>query len=163
SSDQIRKNVVRTDPMPPHVVQPRFDPGLETIILKCLEKDPARRYGSGAAFADDLGRWRRGEPIAARPEGWARKAGRSSRRHRVISAACLLLAAALAATPIARYYSDPERALQGMQRDLSEGKAVTSIPEDGGPRWSRVVYASGPSRMNIEKGKPFSIIAMEGE
>jgi hypothetical protein len=79
--EQFRK--VRTmEPPRPRTINRALDWGLETVILKCLEKEPARRYGSAEALADDLARWQRGEPVLARPPSWLVRVGRIIRRCR---------------------------------------------------------------------------------
>jgi serine/threonine-protein kinase len=75
----------------------RIDGDLETICLKCLEKEPARRYSSAEAVAEDLERWLAGGPIQARPIGRLERARRWCRRHAaavaLVATASLLVAA----------------------------------------------------------------------
>jgi serine/threonine protein kinase/WD40 repeat protein len=63
--DQVRT----ADPVSPRLVNPAVPRDLDTICLACLRKEPASRYGSAAALADDLDRFGRGEPVRVRPIG----------------------------------------------------------------------------------------------
>jgi len=85
------------DPVPPRRFLPAIDRDLETVCLKCLEKNPADRYPSADALADDLRRWAEHEPIAARRAGWVRSARQWVRRHPRRVAGIVVLVAGIAA------------------------------------------------------------------
>jgi tRNA A-37 threonylcarbamoyl transferase component Bud32 len=73
--------IVRQDPVPPRAIRADVAPDAQTIALKALEKEPARRYADAREFADDLERHLRGEPIEARPLGIVGRIARRCRRN----------------------------------------------------------------------------------
>ncbi len=87
--------VLSAEAVPPRQLQPKTPRDLETICLKCLEKQASRRYATAAELADDLGRWRRDEPVRARPIEAVERAVRWARRKPALAAAYGLLAAVL--------------------------------------------------------------------
>lgn len=84
--------VSQHDPVPPSRLQPGVPRDLQTICLKCLEKSPNKRYQCAAELADDLGRFRRGEPVLARPLGSVGRAWKQVRRRPLVAALLLCLA-----------------------------------------------------------------------
>jgi TolB-like protein/Flp pilus assembly protein TadD len=92
------KLLLDTEPRPPRVVNPKIDRDLSTICLKCLEKDPKRRYSSALALAEDLERWLKHEPIQARRTGLFARGRKWVQRNptsALLAASLLALAAAV--------------------------------------------------------------------
>jgi WD40 repeat protein/tRNA A-37 threonylcarbamoyl transferase component Bud32 len=112
--------VTSADPVPPRRLQPKVPVDLETICLKCLDKDPAKRYSSADALAEDLRRFLAGEPILARPIGvWGRTVKWARRRPALaalvavsITALLLLFGGGLV------YHAQLRRALDENQQQL---------------------------------------------
>ncbi|MBI4658841.1 MAG: protein kinase [Verrucomicrobia bacterium] len=141
--------VLRCDPVAPRLLNPAVPIDLATLCLKCLEKEPAKRYQSAKELADELGRFLRDEPILARPISHAEKYWRWCRRNPLVaslaSTSLLLLLAVAVGSPIAAFRINRERqraeqsAGQSRQRLvrfnlahgtrlLSEGDALRSLP-----------------------------------
>ncbi|QEL15264.1 serine/threonine protein kinase [Limnoglobus roseus] len=116
---------VRTlDPVLPSKARPGVPRDLETVCLKALAKDPAARYPSALAMAEDLDRFRRGEPILGRREPFARAVLRKARRHaiKLVVAAAVVVVAVTVVGAVALSRSNRER------RDL-EGRVAAGLEQ----------------------------------
>jgi WD40 repeat protein len=117
-------DLVRTrEPEPPCRLRPSLPRDLETICLKCLRKEPERRYASAEALAEDLRRWAAGEPIAARPVGslertvlWIRR--KPARAGLVLALVLLGVAVVTFAAVIAIREHQAAEELAGYNQDL---------------------------------------------
>ncbi|MEZ6132533.1 MAG: bifunctional serine/threonine-protein kinase/formylglycine-generating enzyme family protein [Planctomycetaceae bacterium] len=108
NSIDILRQVIVDDPVAPHRLIPRTPRDLETICLKCLQKQAAQRYSSALELADDLQRFLNGEPIHARPINILQKAAKWMRRHpgAVVSAVIALILAAGILAGILRHFDE---------------------------------------------------------
>ncbi len=125
-------DVLDRSPLAPRRVAPGTPEDLETIALKCLEKEPHRRYDSARALADELTRYLDGEAIEARRSGPVERLLRRARRHRLVTAAALSTMAALAlafaiAVRARLRVSEESRLAQAFGRDLAETEMLLRL------------------------------------
>jgi tetratricopeptide (TPR) repeat protein len=124
--------VLNDDPAPPRQINHAVPRDLETICLKCLRKEPARRYPTAGALADDLGRFQRGESILARATGLPERSWRWARRQPVVAglAAALVLMTVAALTVITLLYRDAVEQAHQARQERDEARRQRTRAEE---------------------------------
>jgi WD40 repeat protein/tetratricopeptide (TPR) repeat protein len=134
SALETLRQVMADEPVAPSRLRPKLPHDLETICLKCLRKEPAQRYSSAAALAEDLRRFRDGRPILARRSSAVERGWRWCRRHPAVAgwlgsvAALLLILAAGSLVAALR--------LQQAQRRATEELWEAYLAQARASRWS---------------------------
>lgn len=103
---ELRAAVMKAEPQPPRAVNPKVPRDLDAICLRCLAREPDRRYESASAVALELDRWLRDEPVRARPASRSERGVRWGRRNPTVAAVgafavALLVAVAVGAVGVA--------------------------------------------------------------
>ena len=138
---QTLRLVCDVDPVMPRSLNPAIPRDLETIVIKCLQKEPGRRYGSARELAADLQSFLSGQPIQARPVSrlertvmWAR------RRPGVASLLALLFVAMLAGTTISTYFAvERQMALNESQAEFERAESALDDLRDSIGQFVEVV------------------------
>jgi serine/threonine protein kinase/tetratricopeptide (TPR) repeat protein len=141
SSLETIRQVVYEEPVSPRQLCPRLPRDLEVICLKCLRKEPRKRYPSAAALAEDLGRFTRGEPIQARPVSrWERSLKWARRRPLAAALWAVTAVAALSLTAAGLAYSSYQHRLdQAALKELKHEQEESQRKQDARNRTEKLI------------------------
>jgi hypothetical protein len=120
--------VVSDEPVPPTQLQSKTPRDLETICLKCLQKEPAKRYASAIALAEELRRYQNGEPIAARPAGVVERSRKWAKRHPATAA--LLVVSVFAGLTVVGVVSTAAAMILARNRELTAERDRAKTAEE---------------------------------
>lgn len=124
--------VMKKEPVSPRELNPSVPKDLETICLKCLTKEPHKRYGTAQELADDLNRFLEGHPVVARPVGRISRTARWCRRNKsVASLLCLLFLSMAVGTYVSASYAvDAVRHAQNEAQARAHAETAKEQAED---------------------------------
>jgi WD40 repeat protein/serine/threonine protein kinase len=118
--------VLAAEPVPPSRLNAGVPRDLETICLKCLEKEPARRYATALQLADDLHAFREDRPIAARPVGRLKQAWRWCKRNRTVAALLALVILVLSAGAVTSTILGLKAQANAEEAEVNAGRATAN-------------------------------------
>jgi tetratricopeptide (TPR) repeat protein/predicted Ser/Thr protein kinase len=150
--------VLDQEPAPPRTHNPRLDRDLETICLKCLQKDPVKRYASAEALAEDLDHWLAGEFIEGRRAGVPERALKWAKRRPAIATllgVCLLALLGMIAL-LATWRVNAEKwaaAVKDLERQISERDDQLKNSREKVDQLTRDSESSVRGRTALEKGR----------
>jgi WD40 repeat protein/serine/threonine protein kinase len=145
--------VLHEEPIRPGGLRPKLPRDLETICLKCLRKEPGRRYASAAALADDLHRFLKGEPIAARPVGALERGWKWAWRHPLSAGLSvgILLVAVLGFAGVTWQWQEARLERETAVRERNE-KEVQRLQAQTALYYSRIAQSQLQWRVNDTPG-----------
>jgi tetratricopeptide (TPR) repeat protein/tRNA A-37 threonylcarbamoyl transferase component Bud32 len=149
TASETQRQLIERDAVPPSRLNAKVPRDIETICLKCLHKDPQRRYETAASLADDLLRFEHGEPISARPTGFMERTAKWIWRHPAITASAvgfLLLAAVLTSGGVGLTLQRA-RLAHAVEADLTE---VASLQRQS--RWAEARAALDRAEARLGSG-----------
>lgn len=162
---RVLQNIAATEPVRPKRIRPELDDDIEVIVLKCLEKDPSRRYHGALSLADDLEKYLACQPISARAPSTAYQLRKLARRHRVpFMFLCALIftitsAAAWLAVLYHRAAADRDQALASER--TSEVRRVEAHAASETARFTReflIKDVLGSADPSVAKGQSVTVL-----
>src|SRR6266542_1812201 len=153
------KSLLETEPRPPRLWNPKVDRDLSTICLKCLEKDPQRRYSSALVLAEDLERWLKHEPISARRTGVVGRGKKCLQRNPTAAAVVTLSLALIAAVGVIVWksqlrYDSPTTGIavlpfENLSNDREDASFADGVQDDLLTKLAKIAHLKVISRTSV--------------